>query len=232
MIVAGESFSFYIGASVVINIGYWLKRPHKVPARIRYWFWEKKYPDKPWMSPGSVDYLEKVLTKNMRALEFGSGRSTLWFARYVGQLTSIEHDGAWFKEVRARMARENVTNVDYRFIAADHLPGAVVDQYDLKAPIPAYVRILETFPDNSLDFVVVDGHYRTYCARECLPKIAPGGLLLIDDVNEWQTPEGTPVPPDWPLLDNSGNGIKFTCIWQKPGGDPSKKMPRGQDAKP
>ena len=38
-------------------------------------------------------------------------------------------------------------------------------------------------PDASLDLVVVDGRARVECARRAMPKVKPGGLLLLDDTS-------------------------------------------------
>jgi predicted O-methyltransferase YrrM len=198
-------------------MGYWVRRPHKVWARLSYWLWEKRNPDAPWIMPGAVEFCRRALTGQMRALEFGSGRSTAWFARRVGHLTSVEHSPAWYEQVRARLARDELRNVDYWLVPLDH-PAAQPEQ-DAYDPLPAYVSVLRGFAEESLDFIVVDGHYRTACIRNALDKLKPGGLLLVDDVNMWGAPELLPVPAEWPLVHRSGNGLKLTCVWKKPARD-------------
>jgi hypothetical protein len=148
----------------------------------------------------------------MRGLEFGSGRSTSWFAGLLGRLTSVEHDSAWYQEVKAKLATNNVTNVDYRFVALDH-PEAEPErpEYD---PLPSYVKVADDFPDKGLDLVIVDGHYRTHCIRRSVPKIKAGRYLLVDDVNFWPSVQSLPVPKDWRIVDDSTNGIKRCVIWQ------------------
>jgi len=39
----------------------------------------------------------------------------------------------------------------------------------------------------SLDFALIDGHYRDYSARFILAKVKPGGMLIIDNAN-WSLP--------------------------------------------
>ena len=39
-----------------MNLWYWLRRPHLIPARLRYWAWERRNPDKPWLTPGAVAF--------------------------------------------------------------------------------------------------------------------------------------------------------------------------------
>ncbi len=71
---------------------FWVSRPRQLLARLRYWVWERMNPDKPWMCPDTIKFCEAHLSRSMKALEFGSGRSTMWFSTKVGHLTSVEHD--------------------------------------------------------------------------------------------------------------------------------------------
>jgi len=191
---------------------YWLTRPRKLVARLRYWAWEKANPDKPWMCPGTIKFLQNNLSRSMTALEFGSGRSTLWFSTLVGNLTSVEHNSAWYEQVKQQLADAGVRNVDYRHVPLDH-PMSEPERSSYE-PTPDYVAVADGFPEGALHFVVVDGHYRTHCARHAISKIAKGGYLLIDDVNMWPTLSALPVPPSWHIADDSTNGLKRCVIWQ------------------
>lgn len=197
-----------------MNLGHWLRHPHRVPARIRYWLWERWNADKPWLTPGAVSYCERHLTTTMTAVEFGSGRSTAWFAKCVGHLTSVEHDRQWYDEVRAMLARAGLANVEYRLVPLDHSED--VPEQSAYDPLPAYVAVLNDFADGSLDFVVVDGHYRGTCIKHALRKLRAGGILLVDDTNLWPSREALPVPSSWSLISATSNEIKETCIWRKP----------------
>jgi SAM-dependent methyltransferase len=191
-------------------VWHWLARPRQLFHRVRYWLWERRHPGAPWLCPGTVRWCEAHLRPDMRALEFGSGRSTAWFAARVGHLTSVEHDAAWHERVRAGLPG----TVDYRLVPLDH-PASDPERADYDPP-PAYVRAADDFPDGSLDFVVVDGHYRSHCARRVLRKLRPGGYLLVDDVNLWPTPAAVGVPAGWPVVDDSTNGLKRCIVWQAP----------------
>ena len=138
-----------------MRLGYWVRNPRLLLARIRYWWWERRNPDKPWLTPGAVAFLESRLTPDMNALEFGSGRSTLWYATKVDRLLSIEHNEGWFVRVKAVLVGHDSSNVDYRFIPLDH-PECALEQ-PTYSPLPAYVAVVANCPDKSLDFVVVDG---------------------------------------------------------------------------
>ena len=197
-----------------MNMGFWIRRPGLIPARIFYWLWERMNPDKPWLCRGAITYCEMHLTKSMACIEFGSGRSTAWFAERIGRITSIEHDVRWYEQVREMLEQANASNIDYRLIPLDHPPDE--PEQDTYAPTPAYVAVLDQFEDASLDVIVVDGHYRTHCIRASMSRLKSGGLLLVDDVDLWPSLDALPIPDDWELVDESSNGIKRTCIWRRP----------------
>jgi Methyltransferase domain len=197
-----------------MNLSYWLHHPDRILSRVRYFVWERMNMDKPWLCPSSVRFCDLNLTATMIGLEFGSGRSTVWFGQRLGRLVSVEHHSGWHARVRDRLESQNLINVDYRLIPLDH-PELEPERAEY-ARVPSYVAVTDVFPDESLDLVVVDGHYRTHCIRRCLGKLRPAGLLLVDDTNLWPTREKIPVPADWPVADLGSNGIKQTCIWRKP----------------
>ena len=44
-----------------------------------------------------------------------------------------------------------------------------------------YAAIIDRFPDDYFDVVQVDGRCRSSCAMHAIPKIKPGGYLIVDD---------------------------------------------------
>ncbi len=198
-----------------MSVLFWLRRPKALVARLRYWVWEKRNPDKPWLTPGAVRFCETALTRQMTGWEFGSGRSTVWFAARLARLVSVEHDPAWHQVVSGRLGAADITNVEYRLLPLDH--PVEEGERPLYDPLPVYVAAIAEVPDESLHFVVVDGHYRSACIRVARPKLAPGGLLLVDDLELWRDGVRLPVPADWEQVHESSNGIKRTGVWKKPG---------------
>ncbi|MCK5642361.1 MAG: hypothetical protein KAJ19_16255 [Gammaproteobacteria bacterium] len=62
--------------------------PRCLYALLRRQIWIRMHPDVPWLTRQAVEILEDWLKPGYVGLEWGSGRSTLWFARRVSHLTS------------------------------------------------------------------------------------------------------------------------------------------------
>ena len=46
----------------------------------------------------------------MRLVEFGSGQSTLWYAKRCKEIISLETTDIWFQKVTKNLLKENCTN--------------------------------------------------------------------------------------------------------------------------
>jgi hypothetical protein len=177
-----------------MNFQFWATQPRLLAARLRYWIWEKLNPGKPWLCPGTIAFCEASLAKTMASL------------------TSVEHDERWYREIRAQLAQAQVTNVDYLNVPLEHpLSAPERSSYD---PVPQYVKVADRFADHGLDFIVVDGHYRTTCIRHVARKLSPGGYLLLDDAQRWTNLADLGVPSSWRIVNDSSNGLKRCIIWQ------------------
>ncbi len=157
--------------------------------RLRLALYEKKNPGAPWMPRTVNAFLDCWLSFDDVGFEFGSGRSTLWLAKRVGALISVESDEAWHSEVIGQLEKENCRNVKLEFKSV--LPKGKI----LSSP---YVLSVDEFPDSSFDFIIVDGKHRGHCAMRSIPKLRQGGILIIDDVHRY-LPSRSSVPHARPL---------------------------------
>src|ERR1700677_684662 len=153
--------------------------PRYVDNRIREILHRRAPPEAPWLTPAAIRLLGTLLRPADRGAEFGSGRSTIWFAARVAALTSVEHDAWWHETVTTKLKERGLGNVEC-ILARE-------DQPMERGGDSAYARTALAFADASLDFALVDGHYRDYSAKYIMPKIKPGGMLIIDNVN-WYLP--------------------------------------------
>jgi hypothetical protein len=171
--------------------------------RIGVFWYEFSEPDYPWLSRSANNILDSYLTKSDVGLEFGSGRSTVWFAKRIAHLTAVEHDESWGETVEKLLQKKQCVNVTYHLLSTGEK-----DNEGAKSP---YVSIIDTFDDGSLDFCLVDGSHREFCALKVLEKIRPGGLLVIDNVNWFLCSDSD--SPDSRSFANGPNGP----IWKEVG---------------
>src|ERR1043165_4945404 len=65
----------------------------------------------PWFSYAAIDFLEDFIKPHMSVFEYGSGGSTLFFARRAKSVWSIEDNPRWFDLVSRRVQEKGARNV-------------------------------------------------------------------------------------------------------------------------
>lgn len=177
--------------------------------RLRRRRYDRSHPGEPWIAIGAISYLKEHLRPDMTGFEWGSGRSTAWYAARLRSLTSIEHDASWYQTVSGNLP----ANAALRLIPMD--PSKHNGLLHTGSDAPEYVRAIDAA--GPLDFVVVDGQYRLSCAVAALPTLKPGGMLLVDDILTYPQLEAGLVPPDWEIVCDAREGLSATRVWRKPG---------------
>ncbi|WP_299149336.1 class I SAM-dependent methyltransferase [uncultured Dokdonia sp.] len=171
--------------------------PRYITNRIGLYVYEQLNKDKPWIAPSAIKWLDTNLHKEMSGVEFGSGRSTVWYAHKLKNLVSIEDHQDWYQKVKQQLEKAKLTNVRYILKSCEQ---------DMSGHIP-YVDIVKEFDNSSIDFMVVDGKHRDRIALEAIQKLTSGGFLLLDDAERYipldsHTPynykkEGKKQPEEW-----------------------------------
>ena len=181
---------------------------------------EKTHPNDPWLTRQSVHILADLLQDTDTGLEFGSGRSTIWFAQRTSRVISIEHDFKWYQSVGQKIQDLNLeSKIDYRY--CDNIAD--------------YVGQIDSLEDKSIDYCLIDGKARDECALKVLPKLKHEGILIIDNINLY-LPNASRSPNSIRRFDNTKdsdwasvqvqidswemvwttNGVSDTALWIKP----------------
>jgi hypothetical protein len=158
----------------------------------------------PWLAAGAVKWLRAYLTESMNGYEWGSGRSTLFFAERAHHLVSVEHDEKWHLKVKKWVTKSKMHRVE--LVCIPPMPGT-------KNTSPEYYNHILNYPHGSFDFVLVDGRMRIDCARNSMAKIKPDGILIYDDSHRNQRIFS--MLEGWELR-NFRNGVTQTSIFRKP----------------
>jgi hypothetical protein len=201
--------------------------PRYIWDRTAWAIFQRRYPATPWITPTAVAILSDCLRPTDVGIEFGSGRSTAWFAARMASITSFENNPTWHAKVEAMLKHKGCTNVDLRLYDDDRSCP--------KGEASCYVQAIDEWQTASLDFALVDGICRDHCALKVIDKLQPGGLLVIDNVN-WYLPSNSRSPAsrsraqgphgpvwqavadrlrDWRFIWTS-SGVTDTAIYFKP----------------
>lgn len=178
-----------------------------VIGRIVLFFYEICFKNYPWITFGAVNILKQNMKKKESFIvEFGSGRSTIFFSELCKSVLSIEHDKIWYEKVTNEIVKKKLTNV--RIILCE-------DRGD-------YISVIDEYRDNSIDFIFIDGKSRSKIANKVLPKIKRGGFLILDDAqryidnpkydNEWLS--FLEKVKNWKYI-RTDNWVSRTDLWQK-----------------
>lgn len=125
----------------------------------------------PWFTYPSIDFLFSRLNKNQVLLEFGSGNSTLFFAKKTKKVISIEHNKDWFN------------------IITKLIPGNSNLILTVSDSILDYVSPIKDFT-SKVSIVVVDGLHRNECIKSSIEILDVDGVLIVDDSERSEYKEG------------------------------------------
>jgi hypothetical protein len=114
----------------------------------------------PWYTYPMIYFLRQRVQPHWRVFEYGSGNSTLWWAKRVASVVSCEHDRGWFEQI-SKTAPPNVTYV-YQELN-EHYPDAILAH------------------EGPFEVVVIDGRERAECAKRALKRLSPDGVIIWDN---------------------------------------------------
>lgn len=136
----------------------------------KYYFFV--YKKRPWINKKAFERLKEILNYESIIAEFGSGKSTLFFASICRRVYSIETSMEWYNMLKNKLgARSNVYLAIYA--ETDHNDGR------------SYSMFLEGLCNEDLDLLFIDGKYRNYCIENQWKRIKVGGYLVIDDYHRY-----------------------------------------------
>jgi len=136
----------------------------------------------PWFAYAAIDFLDDFLGPGMTVCEYGSGGSTLFFARRARRVFSIEDNGQWFNLVSDLLRRKSIGNVTLKLCP-----------FNFKDPAGfEHSEYLHAIPEERFDVIVVDGseewrRVRPICFEKAQTRVKPGGIIVVDD--SWRYPE-------------------------------------------
>lgn len=143
-----------------------------------FWRLDKELP---WLTEGSVSFIEKNINKSQNVLEFGAGASTVFFAKrakavisfesggYSVRLQNVQRSADWFQKLSVKLKQLKLNNVQLYLLQG----------YPKSATL--YAHVLNSLPNEHFHWVLVDGANRNLCIDKSRDKLVSGGYMIIDN---------------------------------------------------
>jgi predicted O-methyltransferase YrrM len=97
-------------------------------------------------------------------LEFGSGMSTIWYAKHVGEVCSVEDCKPWFDKVGELIESKGIKNINLYFATGSNEYSQFMPRGHAK-----------------FDLIMVDGNHRSECIAHAINLLKPYGILYLDN---------------------------------------------------
>lgn len=128
----------------------------------------------PLVGESAQAFFEELIQPDWKIFEWGLGSSSLWFAQRASEVVSVENVPEWAEYI-ATLKPSNLT--------IQSVPGRKNTPH-WRSMLALYVAIINGYSDGYFDLVFSDGwaESRTPCPARAMPKVKPGGWLVVDDV--------------------------------------------------
>ena len=122
----------------------------------------------PWFTYPAIEYLEQLDLSHKSIFEWGSGNSSLYFAKRCRSIISIESDKNWYEYV----SQELLPNQKVIFTNEVNFVDAI-DKLNMK-----------------YDVIIIDSLLRYECALKAVHYLNRGGLIILDN-SDWHPSTST-----------------------------------------
>jgi hypothetical protein len=142
----------------------------------------------------------------MKVFEFGCGHSSLWWARRVQEVVSVDHDIRWVKYIQKNKPNNltlfhSLAGTDSSVFSADvrnrieSIIAAQVVSPDKDHNVAhgldcrnylSHPATLARYPKQNFDIIVVDGMARSVCAYIAGLWVKDEGIIVFDNSDRWQ----------------------------------------------
>jgi hypothetical protein len=147
----------------------------------------------PWITFDAIQYLEDTVQPSHRIFEFGGGGSTLFFLKRCHEVITVEHDAKWFLLLEQLVETKQLPNWVGQLVEPEQ--GDLVNSPSSDNPehyssgstkdvnYKKYASLIDSYPDEYFDIILVDGRSRPACIKHAAPKLRKGGLMVLDNAD-------------------------------------------------
>jgi hypothetical protein len=118
----------------------------------------------PWCTYPFIKFIEPRIKGEFDVFEFGCGNSTLWYAKRVRSIKSVEHNEHWFSRMK------------------NTLPAnAILVHRELSEKGTYSEEVLSE--NKNYHIIIIDGEDRNNCLVHSLTKLTPDGIIVYDNTD-------------------------------------------------
>lgn len=150
----------------------------------------------PWLTYSFLDFIEGRLNKEQNLFEYGSGNSTLFFAKQVQFVRSIEHDEKWYHKIKPTLPSN---------AHISHISIANKQAYE--------TAILQE--NKNYDIILIDGRERLKCLKNAVQRLTPQGVVILDDTERPKYSDAFPFMQSLGFKHIPFSGIAIGAIHDK-----------------
>jgi hypothetical protein len=125
----------------------------------------------PWNTYSFTKFIKDRLNKTFDIFEYGSGNSTLWYAKRVNKVVCVENDINWYNAIKNQIP-QNVTII-YRELIYDGDYSREVANHNTK-----------------FHLINIDGRDRINCVKNTIRYLTSDGVIIFDNSNIEDYKEG------------------------------------------
>ncbi|MFI3290756.1 MAG: hypothetical protein R3Y46_02630 [Opitutales bacterium] len=114
----------------------------------------------PWYTYPAIEYLSALDFKDCSVFEFGSGSSSIWWAKRAKEVYSVESSKEYYDRL---IENKQDNNTVFLIDNNDDYSECIVKQNKI------------------FDIIVIDGKRRLECIEKALPFLSPKGMLIFDN---------------------------------------------------
>jgi hypothetical protein len=115
----------------------------------------------PWFTYPAFEFINQFDLTQKTIFEWGSGNSSVYFAKRCKQIISIEHDETWFAKQQSKLKPNQ-------------------QLFHLKDN--SYYKVILSH-EQLFDIIIVDGILRDDCLALAMNKLSEGGMLILDNAD-------------------------------------------------
>jgi hypothetical protein len=123
-----------------------------------------------WCTYSFMHFIHPRLQNEFNVFEYGCGNSTIWYAKKVNSIKSVEHDKSWLNKIQSTMPA-NSTIVYKELIYGGDYSKEVGNS------------------NQKYQIVIVDGRDRNNCLLNSISQLTDDGVVVFDNSNlrQYQT---------------------------------------------